>query len=331
LQGEVARGLQGAPTRASLRAMFLLTIFLHVCLPLVVVAGLGFVMDRKFKLNLESLVKLNLYLMVPSFAFVRLLDTPLEGGGEGWIMLTIFSMMMACGLLSFIVGRFLGLNAAAQKAHSLGSMLANCGNFGLPLIALAFGKKMVPVQVYVLVTMNVSMFTVGMYLANTQSGGGVRAHLRSLTATLRQPSIYAVLSAVLCRVLHLDVKSVTWLWEPLHMLADSLIGFALVTLGVQLSQTKPAPLKAPLLSCIAIRLLAGPVIAFGLTQAFHFPKAIAAVLVLSSGAPTAVNSALLAHEFGGDRSFATASVYYSTLLSMITVTLNLALLEWWMK
>jgi hypothetical protein len=115
------------------------------------------------------------------------------------------------------------------------------------------------------------------------------------------------------------------------MLADSLIGFALVTLGVQLSQTKPAPLKAPLLSCIAIRLLAGPVIAFGLAQAFHFSKAIAAVIVLSSGAPTAVNSALLAHEFGGDRSFATASVYYSTLLSMITVTLNLAVLEWWMK
>ena len=114
------------------------------------------------------------------------------------------------------------------------------------------------------------------------------------------------------------------------MLADSLIGFALVTLGVQLSQTKHAPLKAPLLSCIAIRLLAGPLLAFAITQALHFPKAIAAVLILSAGAPTAVNSALLAHEFGGDRPFATSSVYYSTLLSMVTVTINLAILRWWM-
>ena len=308
----------------------LLDIFLQVCLPLVIVAGLGFVMDRKFRLNLESLVKLNLYLFVPAFAFVRLVDTPLKGGGEGRIMFCVFTMMMLCGVLSYLVGRVLRLDHAAQKAHALGSMLANCGNFGLPLVMLAFDKEAAAVQVYALITMNVSMFTVGMFLANTQSGGGVKSHLRSLMATLRQPSIYAVLSAVICRVLHLDVKSVVWLWEPLHMLAEALIGFALVTLGVQLSQTKPAPLKAPLVSCLAIRLLAGPLLAFGLTQALHFPKSVAAVLILSSGAPTAVNSALLAHEFGGDRAFATASVYYSTLLSLLTVTVNLALLRWWL-
>ena len=152
--------------------MMLFHIFLQVCLPLVVVAGLGFFMDRKFKLNLESLVKLNLYLMVPAFAFVRLLDTPLVGGGEGRIMLAMFSMMMGCGVLSFLIGRMLQLNDAAQKAHSLGSMLANCGNFGLPLITLAFGKAAAAVQVYALITVNVSTFTLGMFLANTQSGGG---------------------------------------------------------------------------------------------------------------------------------------------------------------
>jgi predicted permease len=54
------------------------------------------------------------------------------------------------------------------------------------------------------------------------------------------------------------------------------------------------------------------------------------VIILTAGAPTAVNSALLAHEFGGDRRFATASVYYSTLLSMITVTVCLAVLRAWM-
>jgi predicted permease len=103
-----------------------------------------------------------------------------------------------------------------------------------------------------------------------------------------------------------------------------------VTLGVQLSQTKPAPLQAPLLSCLAVRLLIAPVIAFGITLLLHFPKEVAAVIILTAGAPTAVNSALLAHEFGGDRRFATASVYYSTLLSMITVTVCLAVLRAWM-
>jgi len=306
------------------------SIFLQVCLPLVMVVGSGVVMDRKFKLSLESLVKLNLYLMVPAFIFVRLLDTPLAGGGEGWIMLAAFSTLILCGVVSFLIGRVLKLDGAAQKAHALASMLGNCGNFGLPVVTLAFGKDAAAVQVYVLVTMNVSTFTVGLFLANADAHGGWQSHLKTLNKTLRQPAIYAVIAAALCKWLGLDVQSVSWLWEPLHMLAEALIGFALVTLGVQLSQTKPAPLQAPLLSCLAVRLLMAPVIAFGITQLLYFPKEVAAVIILTAGAPTAVNSALLAHEFGGDRRFATASVYYSTLLSMSTVAVCLAVLRAWM-
>jgi predicted permease len=50
-------------------------------------------------------------------------------------------------------------------------------------------------------------------------------------------------------------------------------------------------------------------------------------LILAAGAPTAVNTALLTHEFGGDVSFATSAVYYSTLFSMVTTTVLLAMLK----
>ena len=308
----------------------MLTLFAHVCLPLVVVVGAGWFMDRRFTLHLQSLVKLNLYLMVPAFVFVHLLDTPMAGGEAGKIVATAFTTILLSGVVSFAVGRVLKLGAASQKAHALACMLGNCGNFGLPLVTLAFGPEAAAVQVYVLVTMNVSTFTVGLFLANSDASGGWRSHLRALSATLRQPAIYAVASALTCKSLDLHPESVTWLWEPLQMLSNALIGFALVTLGVQLSQTQPAPLRAPLISAIAVRLLVAPCLAFGLTQLLHFPKAIAAVIILTAGAPTAVNSALLAHEFGGDRAFATASVYYSTVFSMITITLSLALLRAWM-
>ena len=306
------------------------SIFLNVCLPLVVVVSIGVLMDRRFKMNLESLVKLNLYVAVPAFIFARLLDTPMAGHEAGRIMLACFSTLMLCGVVSWMVGRVLALNGASQKAHSLASMLGNCGNFGIPLVTLAFGKEAAAVQVYALVTMNISTFTVGLFLANADASGGWRSHAKALTATLRQPAIYAVTAAMLCKAFDVPVREVTWLWEPIHMLADVLVGFALLTLGVQLSQTKPAPLKAPMLSALAIRLLIGPVIAFGLTTLMDFPKAVAAVIILTAGSPTAVNTALLAHEFGGDRSFATASVYYSTLFSMLTVTVNLAVLRWWL-
>lgn len=307
--------------------LFIIDIFTRVCLPLVMVVGAGWLMDRKFGLQLETLVKLNLYLFVPAFIFVRLLDTPMEGDEAGWVVLSVLGVLLLCGLVSFMVSRALRLETGTRKAHALSSMLGNNGNFGIPLVTLAFGHEAAAVQVYALVAMNISTFTVGVFLANADHTGGWRGHLKALKATLRQPSLYAVASALLCKAFHVPVQQIGWLWEPLDMVAAALVGFALLTLGVQLSQTQPAPLHAPLISALSIRLLVAPLLALGIMQMVPLSAAAQHVIILTSGAPVAVNSALLAHEFGGDRRFATASVFYSTLFSMVTVTLILS----WLK
>ncbi len=139
-----------------------------------------------------------------------------------------------------------------------------------------------------------------------------------------------MICAAVCKALSIDVQKNTWIWQPFDILAAALVGTALLTLGVQLSQTRPAPLRALLLSALDIRLLAAPLLAWGITHARQFPPSIAAVLILTAGAPTAVNTALLAHEFGGNTAFTTARVYYSTLLSLLTTSLNLTILRWWM-
>ena len=53
------------------------------------------------------------------------------------------------------------------------------------------------------------------------------------------------------------------------------------------------------------------------------------MMILSSAFPTAVNTALLAHEFRADANFAAAVVFYSTLGSMFTVTALVAALRLW--
>lgn len=307
--------------------LFILDIFTQICLPLVVVVGAGWLMDRKFGLQLETLVKLNLYLFVPAFIFARVIDTPLGGREAAWVMFSVFGVLLLCGVISGIVSAALKLELATRKAHALASMLGNSGNFGIPLVTLAFGEEAAAVQVYVLVTMNISTFTVGVFLANSNATGGWRSHLRALKATLRQPSLYALALAALIKWFDLPIRNVSWIWQPVDMIAAALVGFALLTLGVQLSQTKPAPMRAPLISALGIRLLAAPALAWVFTLFVPLPPAAQLVLILAAGAPVAVNSALLSHEFGGDRRFATASVFYSTLFSMITVTLILV----WLK
>ena len=304
-------------------------LFTDVCLPIFVSVGLGWALDRRFHLHLESLVKLNIYLMVPAFIFTRVLETELSGHDAMKIVAFAASTIAAMFLCSVITGRLLALAAGQKQALSLATMFYNCGNFGLPLVTLAFGHEGAAVQVYMLATMNVATFTVGLFMAQ-QRGESPGSHWRALMKVLRQPTLYAVAAGALCRVFEVPVKSVTWLWQPLDLLQAGLIGFALLTLGVQMSQTKPAPFRAALWSAISIRLVLGPLIAVALVCLFGFPPLVAASLILASGAPTAVNTALLAHEFGGDVSFATSAVYYSTLLSLVTTTANLALLRYWL-
>jgi predicted permease len=304
-------------------------ILLDVCAPIFLIVGAGWLMDRKFKLHLETLVKLNIYLMVPAFIFTRMVSAEL-GGTEalriaGFTLGTIALMFAG----SVIAAKLFRVRPAERQALSLATMFYNCGNYGLPLVTLAFGNQAAAVQIFVLATMNISTYTVGLFLAQAH-GDSPGKHRRALMRVLRQPTIYALLAGLSCRGLGLEVQDWIWLWQPFDLIQAGLIGFALVTLGVQMSQTKPAAFRAPLWSAIVLRLLISPALAVLLVMAFGFSREVSASLILAAAAPTAVNTALLAHEFGGDVSFATSAVYYSTLISLLTTPALVYALKLWL-
>ncbi len=301
-------------------------IFLRVCLPLLLVIGLGWLLDRRFGLDLRTLVKLNIYLFVPAFILVRLSTSTSPDGTAILVIVFTLLVILSMGLLSWAASRFRGDSPAERAGMQLGTMIYNSGNWGLPLMTLAFSEPGGVVQVFVLATMNVSNFTIGVLLANASrehpAGGW-----RTLLPVLRQPSIYAVIVAVSFRVLGNPLLDADFIWIPLTYLADALVGFALLTLGVQLSQTRPPTPTGRLGWALGIRLLGGPLIAIALTRLLGIEGLLAAILILGSASPTAVNTALLAHELGADSRFAAAVVFYSTLAATGIVTLLLALLH----
>ncbi len=306
----------------------ILEILRDICLPILLVMGLGWGIDRRFRLNLETLVKLNLYLFVPAFIFTRLSTSQLNDAIGMKVIAFTVSVILVMGLVSWIVAR----DPRERIAMQLGTMFYNCGNWGIPLMALAFPNQGPVVQVFVLATMNVSMFTLGITLAGLQaeheSGETNRAPAwRRLLPILRQPSIYAIVAALVARRFGNPIEDIVFLWKPLTYVADALVGFALITLGVQLSKTRPPRVGGRLAWALGIRLLGGPLVAAGLTWVFGFRGEIAAILILGAASPTAVNAALVAHEFKGDSRFAAAVVFYTTLLASVVVTLLLAALR----
>ncbi|MEM7146568.1 MAG: AEC family transporter [Verrucomicrobiota bacterium] len=302
-------------------------LFRDVCLPIFILIGLGWLLDRRFKVDLDTLVKLNLYLFVPAFIFVHVVNSELPGSEAvqfvGFTLLVIASMF----LLSSLVAIATRAAPSTRKSLQLSTMFYNSGNYGIPLMTLAFPEKGPPIQVFILMTMNITTFSIGLSLASSQNNTSPSAAWKNLLPVLRQPSIYAIAAALLARHFHLQPQNLPVLWEPLNYLAAALVGFALITLGVQLSKTKPPRLRGPFPWAVGIRLLGGPLVALALTQVFPFDPLTNHILILGASVPTAVNTALIAHEFKADSAFAAAAVFYSTVFSLATVTIILTLLK----
>ena len=285
--------------------------------------GCGWLLDRRARLDLGTLVKLNIYVFVPAFMFVHVVSSDLAGEKAARVVGCTVAVIASMFFLAALVGRLMGYDKPHTRALQLAAMFYNSGNYGIPLMALAFPGAGPVLQVFIILTQNITMFTVGLALATSAHRTGWRAFLPAL----RQVSLWAVFAALLVRWLHLPVQNVRWLWVPLEYFSNALVAVALVTLGVQLSQTRVAQNFSRLGWALGLRLLVAPLLAVVLVPLFGFKGEDATIMIVSSSFPTAVNTAMLAHEFNADSQFAAAAVFYSTLASMFTVTALIALLH----
>ncbi len=298
-------------------------IFVSVCLPILLLAGLGWGLDRIFDLDLRTLIKLNIYLFVPAFILVRLSSSNMKGEMGFVVIGFTLCIILTMGAMSWIVSIIRGNERSERYSIKLSTMIYNSGNWGIPLMTLAFTELGGVIQVFVLATMNLMSFSLGITLANA----GSRERTGWLLPILKQPSPWAIAIALTLRAFDNPLEDVSFIWVPFNYLANALVAFALITLGVQLSKTKPPYPRGSLGYALVIRLLGGPLAAMLFTWLFGINGEMAAILIVSAAAPTAVNTALLAHEFKADSQFAAAAVFYSTLAASLVVTLLLAILR----
>ena len=88
--------------------MLLWHIFLQVLTPILVMIGLGWLIDRRWHLNLETLVRLNMYLFVPAFIFYEVVSSTMSAALAFRVMLFTGAIIASMYLLSALVGRVSG-------------------------------------------------------------------------------------------------------------------------------------------------------------------------------------------------------------------------------
>ncbi|CAM4348531.1 AEC family transporter [Paenibacillus tarimensis] len=307
-----------------------MSIFLHILwnnvLPLSVMIAVGIILQRAFSLDIKTLSKLNFYLFSPALMFRLLYETPISLDIFGNVMLfALIFMLLQYGAVEIVI-RLKGYDGGMRGAMRNSVLFYNSANYGIPLNQLAFAGNSYTLSIQVLIMMLQSLIpnTYGIYSVNAH-----KADWRAIRRViLSMPIIYVIPLAFVMRWLQVPVPE--FIYTPVNYLADAFIGTALITLGVQLGTMSwriSGRLAYDVGLSVFLRLIGGPVIAWGLTLLLGIHGLTAAALIVSSAVPTSLSSVLLAVEFDNEKEFASQAVFVSTLASIITVTFVIYLLN----
>jgi malate permease and related proteins len=294
----------------------LFLIILNVILPVFSLIGAGAFLHRKFKLDLNTLSKLNTYLLMPAVSFSNVYQSKIRGD----TLLHILSFLIIQNLCLMIFST--GISKMAKFERSLSStfknsvVLSNSGNFGLPVSQLVFQHNPLglSIQVVVMIFQNLLTYTYGLF----NSVSVDKEKFQALKIFLKNPVVYAFLFGVLLHAL--SIKIPVYIWAPINNASNAFLAIALVTLGAQSAFLKINRFSIPLVLSLIGRLILSPCIAFLIILVLNLKGITAQSLFIASSFPTSRNSSLFALEYGNHPEYAAQTVLLSTVCSMMTVT-----------
>ena len=292
----------------------LLSLFANNLLPILLVAGTGYLAGRWLNVEARSISRVVFYIFSPCLIFDLLTTSQLSNGDILRMVGFAATAILAVGALTWLLGRLIRLERTMLAAVLICTITINAGNYGLSLNLFAFGEQALAYASLFFVTSAIITYTVGVLIAS-MGKSSLGSALKGLT---KIPTVYAVVLALLF---------ITMGWElplPLSrsvsLLSDASIPGMLVVLGLQLQNNHRTQNLPALTLANGMRLLGGPLVGFILAGFLGLQGMAFNAGVLQSSMPTAVLSTILATEYDVQPAFVTTAVFTSTLLSPFTLT-----------
>ncbi len=292
-------------------------VFLNVVTPVFILVVIGYFVGPRLKIDARSLSRTAYFVFIPAFVFNIISEAKIDFGLALQMLSFILVAQIAVALLGFLVGKALRQSREITAAFVLIATFGNVGNFGLPLIVFRLGETARTfATVYFVATVFIS-FVICVGVASWARSGGVTA----VFSVFKTPALIALIPALVFNITDLEVP--IFLSRLSGLLGQAMIPVMLITLGVQMGEIPKIKINFNVFAASTVRLIGGPVLALLIVPYFGLEGLERSTGILQAAMPAAVLASIIALEYKLLPEFVTTTVLFSTLYSILTLTVIL--------
>ncbi len=292
-------------------------VFLYVVTPVFILVVIGYFVGPRLKIDARSLSRTAYFVFIPAFVFNIISEAKIDSELALQMLSFILVAQIAVALLGFLVGKALRQSREITAAFVLIATFGNVGNFGLPLIVFRWGETARTfATVYFVATVFIS-FVICVGVASWARSGGVTA----VFSVFKTPALIALIPALVFNIT--DVEVPIFLSRLSGLLGQAMIPVMLITLGVQMGEIPKIKINFNVFAASTVRLIGGPVLALLIVPYFGLEGLERSTGILQAAMPAAVLASIIALEYKLLPEFVTTTVLFSTLYSILTLTVIL--------
>ena len=292
-------------------------VFLNVVTPVFILVVIGYFVGPRLNIEARSLSRTAYFVFIPAFVFNIISEAKIDSELALQMLSFILVAQIAVALLGFLVGKALRQSREITAAFVLIATFGNVGNFGLPLIVFRLGESArTYATVYFVATIFIS-FVICVGVASWARSGGVTA----VFSVFKTPALIALIPALVFNIT--DVEVPIFLSRLSGLLGQAMIPVMLITLGVQMGEIPKIKINFNVFAASTVRLIGGPVLALLIVPYFGLEGLERSTGTLQAAMPAAVLASIIALEYKLLPEFVTTTVLFSTLYSILTLTVIL--------
>lgn len=235
--------------------------------------------------------------------------------GLGGGVLVLLSLMIVSKLI--FNKKFFKKELSYESQFAL--IFNNASFLGYPLVMTIFGQSALIPYCGFIIVFNIALFSYGVYLFER------KVTKKLLKETLLNPNIIAVILGAVFFLF--SIKLPDFLNSAVGYVGSVMTPLSLICIGFMLSRAHIKTLwkKKKLFLTAIIQLIIGPSVTFLILWLLRMPADIRNILVLIQALPTATSLGLFAEKYNGNPVEASELVAISTVLSIGTLPIIIAL------